>query len=44
MAETHTGQLSDITISEEMGYGEKVARGLPVAGGARHGRTVVQRR
>jgi uncharacterized protein YukE len=34
MAETHTGQLSGITISEEMGYGEKVARGLPVVGGA----------
>jgi hypothetical protein len=34
MAETHTGQLSNITISEEMGYGEKVARGLPVVGGA----------
>jgi hypothetical protein len=34
MAETHTGQLSGITVSEEMGYGEKVARGLPVVGGA----------
>lgn len=34
MAETHTGQLSGITISDEMGYGEKVARGLPVVGGA----------
>ncbi|TDV51003.1 hypothetical protein [Actinophytocola oryzae] len=34
MAETHTGELSGITISEEMGYGEKVARGLPVVGGA----------
>lgn len=34
MAETHTGTLSGITISEEMGYGEKVARGLPVVGGA----------
>lgn len=34
MAETHTGQLSGITISEEMGYGEKVLRGLPVVGGA----------
>jgi hypothetical protein len=26
--------LSGITISEERGYGEKVARGLPVVGGA----------
>lgn len=34
MAEKHTGQLSGITISEEMGYGEKVARGLPVVGSA----------
>jgi hypothetical protein len=34
MAETHTGELSGITISEEMGYGEKVARNLPVVGGA----------
>jgi hypothetical protein len=34
MAETHTGQLSGITISEEMGYGEKLARGLPVVGSA----------
>jgi hypothetical protein len=34
VAETHTGDLSGITISEEMGYGEKVARGLPVVGGA----------
>ncbi|MFI7674950.1 hypothetical protein [Actinophytocola sp. NPDC049390] len=32
--EKTTGQLSGITISEEMGYGEKVARGLPVVGGA----------
>src|ERR1044072_1696884 len=29
-----TGALSGITISEEMGYGEKVARNLPVVGGA----------
>ncbi len=33
MADTITGDLSGITISEEMGYGEKVARGLPVVGG-----------
>ena len=32
MAETITGDLSGITISEEMGYGEKVARGVPVVG------------
>lgn len=31
--EKTTGQLSGITVSEEMGYGEKVARGLPVVGG-----------
>lgn len=32
--ETYTGQLSGITISDEMGYGEKVLRGLPVVGSA----------
>lgn len=32
--EQTTGELSGITISGEMGYGEKVARGLPVVGGA----------
>jgi hypothetical protein len=32
--EKTTGDLSNITISAEMGYGEKVARGLPVVGGA----------
>jgi hypothetical protein len=30
--EKTTGELSGITISGEMGYGEKVARGLPVVG------------
>jgi hypothetical protein len=32
--EAHTGTLSGITITDEMGYGEKLARGLPVVGGA----------
>ena len=31
--EKTTGARSGITITEEMGYGEKVARGLPVVGG-----------
>ncbi|MGH3761758.1 hypothetical protein [Actinophytocola sp.] len=30
--EATTGELSGITINEEMGYGEKVARGIPIAG------------
>ncbi|HWM02906.1 MAG TPA: hypothetical protein VNP92_11280 [Actinophytocola sp.] len=32
--EAITGDLSGITINKEMGYGEKLARGLPVVGGA----------
>lgn len=31
--EAINGELSGITINKEMGYGEKVARGIPVAGG-----------
>ncbi len=31
--EKTTGELSGITITGEMGYGEKLARGLPVVGG-----------
>lgn len=30
--QAHTGELSGITINDEMGYGEKVARGIPIAG------------
>src|ERR1044072_7367692 len=31
--EAINGELSGITINKEMGYGEKVARGIPLAGG-----------
>jgi hypothetical protein len=31
--EAIAGELSGITINKEMGYGEKVARGIPLAGG-----------
>ena len=31
--EAINGELSGITINKEMGYGEKVARGVPLAGG-----------